>query len=249
MPWSIPQSRQPELMDDPAIAEGDHLRALDALARINACSGTARHLAGVIAAIVRAAQVRPGEPLTVVDIGCGGGDVTVALARRLARMTRAGRLGPVRVLGVDISPRAMRRAGDLAARRGVEAAFVVRDVIAAGCPSCDIAVTSLFLHHLDDAPASGLLRSMAHEARHGVAVSDLIRSRLGLALAVAGTRLLSRSRVAHVDGPLSVRAARTLAEYRALCDASGMPDATIRRAWPERVLIRWDRTPAMEARR
>lgn len=249
MPWSIPQSRQPELMDDPAIAEGDHLCALDALARINAFSSTARHLASVIAAMVRAAKVRPGEPLTVVDIGCGGGDVTIALARRLARMTRAGLLGPVQVLGVDVSPRAVQRAGSLAARRAVEAAFDVRDVIAAGCPPCDIAVSSLFLHHFDDAPASGLLRSMTEQARHGVVVSDLIRSRLGLALAVAGTRLLSRSRVARVDGPLSVRAARTFAEYRALCDASGMPAATIRWAWPERVLIRWSRDPAMGARR
>jgi hypothetical protein len=85
---------------------------------------------------------------------------------------------------------------------------------------------------------------MAGEAQDGVVISDLIRSRVGLALAVAGTRLLSRSRIARVDGPLSVRAARTPAEYRRLCEASGLIGATIQRTWPERVLITWRRTPA-----
>ena len=74
-------------------------------------------------------------------------------------------------------------------------------------------------------------------------ISDLVRSGVGLALAVAGTTLLSSSRVARVDGPRSVRAARTPAEYRRLCDDAGLGCATIRRVWPERVVIRWQRHP------
>jgi hypothetical protein len=102
-------------------------------------------------------------------------------------------------------------------------------------------VSSLFLHHLDDPAACRLLRSMAAAARVGVVVSDLVRSRIGLGLAVVGTTLLSSSRVARVDGPLSVRAARTPFEYRRLCDAAGLDAATIHRVWPERVMIRWRR--------
>lgn len=231
-------------MDDPAIAEADHLHALHALARINAFSRTAHQLAKAVAGIAAAAGGPRGRPLTVVDVGCGGGDVTLALARRLAGLTRAGSLGPVHVIGVDVSPRAVHRAEEQASRSGVAATFEVRDVIAAGCPPGDVAVTSLFLHHFDDPAASRLLRSMAGEAQDGVVISDLIRSRVGLALAVAGTRLLSRSRIARVDGPLSVRAARTPAEYRRLCEASGLTGATIQRTWPERVLITWRRPPA-----
>ncbi len=231
-------------MDDPAIAEADHLHALHALARIKAFSRTAHQLAKAVAGIAEAAGGPRGRPLTVVDVGCGGGDVTLALARRLAGMTRAGSLGPVHVIGVDVSPRAVARAEEQASRSGVAATFEVRDVIAAGCPAGDVAVTSLFLHHFDDPSASRLLQSMAGEAQYGVVISDLIRSRVGLALAVAGTRLLSRSRIARVDGPLSVRAARTPAEYRRLCEASGLTGATIQRTWPERVLITWRRTPA-----
>jgi len=237
--WSLPQSRQPELMDDPALDEAEHMRALGALARINALSRTAAQLARAIVGILGRDRLRTArQPVRIVDVACGGGDVTLALARRL------GRLGAVEVLGVDVSGRAVARSRDLAVRTGAEVAFAVRDVIRDGCPPCDVAVSSLFLHHLDDDEARGLLGEMRRAAVHGVAVSDLVRSRIGLALAAVGTSVLATSRVARVDGPLSVRAARTPAEYAALCTAAGLEGATIRRVWPERILLRWRRPGA-----
>lgn len=243
--WSLPRSLEPELMDDPALAEAEHLHALSALARINAVSRTAAQLAAGARDLLAGPAGTP-EPFTVVDIASGGGDVTIDVAR-LLRRSAGGRASP-RVVGVDFSPRAVARARESAARRGSDATFEVRDVLADGCPPCDVAVSSLFLHHLDDAAACRLLRSMAAAARRGIVVSDLLRSRIGLGLAVVGTTLLSCSRVARVDGPLSVRAARTPAEYRRLCAEAGLEAATIRRAWPERVVILW-RRPAPGAPR
>ena len=237
--WSLPQSRQPELMDDPALDEGEHMRALGALARINVLSRTAAQLASAVVAIVGRDRLRPeGPPVRIVDVACGGGDVTLGLARRLARR------GAVEVLGVDVSPRAIDRCRDRGSRAGCGVRFVVRDVIRDGCPPCDVAVSSLFLHHLDDPAALDLLATMRHAVAHGVAVSDLVRSRVGLALAAVGTSVLASSRVARVDGPLSVRAARTPAEYAALCTAAGLAGASVRRVWPERVLVRWCRAGA-----
>lgn len=243
--WSVAACRQAELMDDPALAESDHLHALSALARINAFSGTAAQLARAIGRVAASAPAL-AHPLQVVDVACGGGDVTVALARRLNRLLAPR--GPSAeqpaaiVTGIDMSPRAVARAKKLAAEAGVaNVTFEVRDVVANGCPPCDIATSSLFLHHLDDAAAKEVLRSLAAAARLGIVISDLLRSRAGLLLAVLGTTVLSSSRVARVDGPLSVRAARTPAEYRKLCDGSGFATATLRRTWPERVLIEWRR--------
>lgn len=237
MPWHLPHSREPEWMDDPGIAEADHLGALAALSRINLLSRTAAHLAAAAVTLLPRGNRRPTRCPTVVDVACGGGDVTIDLARRLDRAIPGG----VRVIGVDSSTRAVERARRAAAAGGVDVAFEVRDVVTGGCPPCDLVVSSLFLHHLDDAVAAGLLRGMAAAAERGVVVSDLLRSRLGLGLAVVGTTVLSSSRVARVDGPLSVRAARTLGEYRALADASGLTGATVRRVWPERALLVWRR--------
>jgi SAM-dependent methyltransferase len=237
--WSLPSSREPELMDDPALAAGDHVAALGALATINAVSRTAACLTRSVVAM------RPphGAAFTVVDVACGGGDVTSALERRLARAVAAAR---PQVVGIDISPRAIDRARRTAEKNRSGAAFHVHDVLQAGCPPCDVAVSSLFLHHLDDSAAVGLLRSMAQSARVGVVISDLIRSRLGLALAVIGTTVLTSSRVARVDGPLSVRAARTIPEYHGLLARAGLSAAVVRRTWPERVLIAWRRAAAAE---
>ncbi len=237
--WPFPVHRQPELMDDPALPEADHLEALAALRRINAVSFTAPRLAAAVADIGRG-----HGPLTVVDVACGGGDVTLDLASRLACDRPSGR--GLHVVGIDISPRALERARTVAAARGVAAEFIVRDVVAAGCPPCDVAVSSLFLHHLEDDQAVAVLRSMAAAARSGIVISDLIRSRLGLALAVLGTMLLARSKVARVDGPMSVRAARTPDEYRHLLAAAGLTGATVRRTWPERVILVWSRPAATD---
>lgn len=240
--WSLPQVREPELMDDPALAEADHLRALVALGRINALSRTVPQLAAGIA-MVAAGPVDERSMLEVIDVACGGGDVTIDLARRLGRTAR---WRTVAVTGIDVSPRAVHRARGLAARRGSTATFLLRDIVAEGCPPCDVAVSSLFLHHLDDDEARSLLRSMASASSRGIVVSDLVRSPIGLLLARVGTTILARSRVARVDGPMSVRAARTPAEYRALLDSAGLTGATVRRVWPERVVIEWRAPPGRE---
>ena len=234
-PWSIACSRSPELMDDPALDAGEHLKALAALARINAISRTAAQLTAAIHRLVPDPPVGR-EPIDVVDVACGGGDVTIDLARRL---------GPgYRVTGIDMSERAVERAveraTEQAARSGVStASFTACDVLTAPLPRCDVAVSSLFFHHLDDGPAADVLRAMATSATVGGVVSDLVRSRRGLALAYLATHVLTASRVARVDGPLSVRAARTLAEYRMLATDAGLGAARIRRAWPERVVMEW----------
>jgi SAM-dependent methyltransferase len=226
-------------MDDPSLAEAEHLHALSALARINAVSRTAATLAKAIGLLLPAKGDR--EPVVIVDVACGGGDVTIDVARRLTGS--AGEDVGVRIIGVDVSPRGVERSRQAAAARGITAAFECRDVLADGVPPCDVAISSLFLHHLDDATACHLLGRMAEAARWGIVISDLLRSRLGLGLAILGTRFLSSSRVARVDGPLSVRAARTLAEYRRLVDAAGLGTATIRRIWPERAILTWHRSP------
>jgi SAM-dependent methyltransferase len=238
-------------MDDPALPAVDHMHALDALARINVLSLTS---AQVVRAITRMKAGRErsrladrpdGRPLHVVDVACGGGDVTVAVARRLGRRLPAGVAGrpAVQVTGLDKSPRAVARAERCAPSLAGSAhvSFGVLDILTDPCPPCDIATVSLFLHHLDDDDAVRVLASLAGAARIGIVASDLLRTVTGLTLAVVGTAVLSRSRVARVDGPLSVRAARTPAEYRALLDRAGLREATIHRAWPERAILVWTR--------
>jgi hypothetical protein len=67
-------------MDDPALAEADHLRALVALGRINTLSLTTARLAAGVVALADGQEER-GAGLEVIDVASGGGDVTIDLAR------------------------------------------------------------------------------------------------------------------------------------------------------------------------
>jgi hypothetical protein len=100
---------------------------------------------------------------------------------------------------------------------------------------------SLFLHHLSDGDARDLLGKMAQATTRLVLVNDLRRTQLGYALAWWGGRLITRSPIVHVDGPLSVAAAFTTAEALAMAEQSGLGGATIAHRWPQRFLLRWER--------
>ncbi len=216
----------PEWMDQPGLDPRLHHEALRGLARVNVVSRT---LDAVWAPIAQIARGAPGRQLTVLDVACGGGDLAVGLSRRAARQGVA-----LEVRACDISDTALAHARERAGRRGSGVEFFRHDVLAGDVPPHDVITCSLFLHHLDSADAVTVLRRLHAAARRLVVVSDLDRSRLGLGLAWAGTRVLSRSPVVHVDALRSVRAAFTLAEARALAEAAGLPHARVTRHWPRR---------------
>jgi len=223
--------REPELMDDPAL-DGDHHRhALRALGRVHRLSLTGRRLRHRLDALPD-----PGRPLRLLDVACGGGD----LALEAARWGRSRRR-PVDVVALDLSPTALDFARARADAAGVEIDWREADVLEE-LPGgdFDLAVSSLFLHHLPDDDVIALLRELAGRTR-ALHLEDLRRSASGLALAWAGLRLLSRARVTHVDGPRSVRAAWRGEELRGLAREAGLERASVERVWPERFLVSWSR--------
>ena len=230
--------REPELMDAPDLNPARHVQALRALARVNRVSGVAARVWRESLHLRRERRDRGrDQPLRLLDVACGGGDVMVDVARR-ARSAGV----PLEIHGCDLSPVALEHARREAERWGVAADFLARDVLAEGLPGgYDLVCSSLFHHHLSHEDAVDLLRDMA-AAGHWVLVQDLLRGTMGYVLAWSGLRLLSRSEVARVDGPRSVRAAFTLPEVRAMAAEAGLVGAVIRRGWPERFILRWRRS-------
>lgn len=227
--------REPELMDDPNLDPALHRQALKGLRRVHLISGTVSTL---WKQIHRIARQTPNSTVRVLDVACGGGDLAVSLARKAAHSGY-----PVELSGCDISPAALEFAATTAASENVTVNFFQADAITAPLPTdYDIICCSLFLHHLDEDDAVKLLRSMKASARRMVLISDLVRSQFGYLLTWVGLRLLTRSRICHVDGPLSVRAAFTPEEMLALAAQAELHDATLTRHWPERFLLTWSRS-------
>jgi 2-polyprenyl-3-methyl-5-hydroxy-6-metoxy-1,4-benzoquinol methylase len=226
--------RQPELMDQPGLDTRLHEGALRGLARINRWSGSARILWPPIRALLREAN---GQALRVLDLASGAGDLAVGLWRRAKRSGF-----PIEIHGWDVSPYAVAHARRRAAEVGANVQFVQADALTTEiAPPFDVVTCSLFLHHLDEIQAVALLQRMGHGAKRLALVNDLVRSRVGWWTAYLGTRVLSTSRIVHVDGPLSVEGAFSLDEVRRLADTAGLTGATVAKRWPSRFLLTWKR--------
>lgn len=221
-------------MDDPAIDPAVHDRALAGLRRLN-CAARSH---GPIAREVRRLAPAGGE-IVLADIATGSGDVALAVASHL----RTRGLGVTLVLH-DMSGHALEQAQ----RRCEAAGFAVRcvqgDATANPLPmpediGIDVAMCSLFLHHLGEADAARVVANMRALSRVGLVVSDLRRSRTGLALAWLASRTLTRSPVVHVDSIRSVRAGWTMNEFSRLATMASLDGACIMGAWPERLIMTW----------
>jgi 2-polyprenyl-3-methyl-5-hydroxy-6-metoxy-1,4-benzoquinol methylase len=223
----------PERMDDPALPAHEHDRALADLARLNSLARSAAILWPTVRAELRRAAAQR-RVATVMDVATGSGDIPVALDR----MARAERL-EARWIGVDASAHALARARDRASCAGTALELHQADATRPLPVRADVVISSLFLHHLTEAQAIAALRAMRGAAVHALAVSDLRRSGPGLALAWTASRVLSRSPVVHFDAVASVRGAFSEREMIGLAREAGLEGASIRRAWPQRMVLHW----------
>lgn len=222
--------REPERMDDPALPADQHEAALRGLARLNALSRGTGILWGALRPLFPRFRDRP---LRVLDLATGGGDALLGLA---ARACRAGAL--FEWAGCDVSETALAVARKRAEAAGIKAEWFALDALRDPLPTgFDVVTCSLFMHHLDDEPAQAVLAKMHAAARAMTLVGDLERSIMNYGLVWLGSRLVTRSPIVHVDGPLSVQAAFTAEELRRLATASGLESAVVTRHFPCRLRL------------
>ena len=227
------RDRRPELMDDPAISESDHDHALRGLAKLNRAAGIERTVLNALKPYLN------DQPLRVLDVAAGSGDLITALARR----TAASGI-PAHFTGCDISDFACRSIRERASKLPELVASRVDatqfDVLHNQLPQgYDIVMCHLFLHHLGNQEIVHLLRAMRESASKAVIITDLRRTRRGYVLAWLASRLLTRSPVVHTDALLSVRGALTTSELHELAISAGYDKPCIRTVWPQRILLTW----------
>ena len=220
-----------ELMDDPGLEPKLHQKALSGLRRINWFTRAYRPIIKQVLQLNSDAR----QPTRVLDIACGAGDLLCAIGR-----AASGAGVPIHLFGQDISCEAVKIANQNASRSGQEITFNVRDVFdMEETDSYDVVCCSLFLHHLTTQQAITLLRLMKRAARQMVLVTDLKRTVLGYLYAVFGPRLLTTSRIVHVDAVKSVQGAFARDEIEQLMQEADLKDAEIENFWPQRYLLSW----------
>lgn len=203
-----------ELMDEPVDDVDELAGNLRDIAYANA------HLGGT-APVVRA--VREAGATSILDVGCGAGDVALALVRDSEE-----RGVIARVTCLDVSEQML-----CIARRATGEHHALTFVRADGgaLPFADHAfdavTCTLTLHHFEPEPATALLRELRRVAKRTPIVCDLRRSALAFAAVWIWSRT-SRNRLTRHDAPLSVRRAYTPDEALVLARLAGWRSPQLR---------------------
>jgi len=217
------RSAQTEILDDPisTVALAPILRDL---ARFN---GIMQGHRPVLQWLDRATRSLPPEqPLVILDIGCGYGDLLRAIQ---AWAKRRGRV--IRLIGIDLSAQVIEVARSVTPQdQNID--YYATDIFDfRASEPIDFAVTSLVTHHLPDAMIERFLRWMEENARRGWVIYDLQRSIVPFYfIALAGIALRLHPVVVY-DGRISVARSLTKAEWEARLRAAGIPREAVDLRW------------------
>jgi len=171
---------------------------------------------------------------TLLDIGRGGGDVPVMLARWAARDGLR-----LEITAIDPDPRASRFAAEHHPTAGVTFRQAFASALGSEGRSYDVVISNHVLHHLDEATLPEFLAESARLCHGRVIHNDLRRSPLAYALFFAGSWPLTGSYI-RKDGLTSIRRSYTTAELR----ATAPPGWMVERRAPFRNLLILDRSAA-----
>jgi 2-polyprenyl-3-methyl-5-hydroxy-6-metoxy-1,4-benzoquinol methylase len=155
----------------------------------------------------------PAAPATLLDIGCGGGDLALMLARMAAR--DGLRLD---ITGIDPDPRAYRFAEHRMPVQGVRFRQATSAELVAAGETFDFVISNHVLHHLTDGELQGLLTDSVKLARRLAVHNDLRRNALAYALFAAGALPMTGSYIRR-DGLTSIRRSYTVTELSAVVPA------------------------------
>jgi 2-polyprenyl-3-methyl-5-hydroxy-6-metoxy-1,4-benzoquinol methylase len=188
----------PEVMDDFTL-EGELLRdALDKIAHINRLLGGNKvTLQGVQKLI---SGISGKSEITIVDIGCGNGDMLRALSDYGVKNRREFRL-----IGVDANRFTVNYANELSVDYP-NIRYQCLDVFDNAFENIeyDILLATLTLHHFKDNEILKLLESFKKNAKIGIVINDLQRSRLAYRLFQAVCFVFRLNDMSREDGLISI---------------------------------------------
>lgn len=195
----------PELLDSDAGTEREVRQALRDLQRINTLFGGATSMAKMVRKV---ADETGQTKFRYLEVASGDGFLPRAANQWLASD------------GIELDIHLLDRAQTHLPESGVPT--YVGDALALPFEdnSFDLIACNLFMHHLVSTDVLAFARESLRVARHAVLISDLIRSRLHLAMAHLGL-VLFRSPITWHDSLASIRAAYTRAEVQQMLSKAG----------------------------
>lgn len=230
MPSFAQRSYQKELLDAPNVPFLDIKRNMQELDYINnKLGGHVITLKGLKFLLQKVNRKR--DPISVVEVGCGGGD-NLRVIKKWATTNGWN----IFLKGIDINRECICYAEGLTENNGIE--FICadyKDVCFQQKP--DIIFSSLFCHHFTDGELVFMLQWMRNNSGIGFFINDLHRHFFAYHSIKILTQLFSKSYLVKNDAPLSVLRGFKQEEWRKIFVEAGIADFRCKWKWAFRWLI------------
>jgi len=162
------------------------------------------------------------EPLHILDVGSGGGDLLCQIANWAQRRGVA-----VALTGIDLNPYAARAAIETTPKN-LQISWMTGDALAFRPEKpVDIIVSSLMTHHMEDEEIISLLLWMEATAQVGWFINDLERSERSSRMFGWLARIVGWHPFVQHDGPVSFQRAFRQEDWSRLLDAAGVPGMAV----------------------
>ncbi|MGF9757265.1 methyltransferase domain-containing protein [Microvirga sp. 0TCS3.31] len=218
------RSHETELMDTETVTFEDYRDCLKDLATVNALTLT--H-SPILAWFDRATRnLAPNDPVTVLDVGYGYGDL---LRRIYAWSRREGRA--VDLVGVDLNPMSEPIA-QAATPSGVSIEYRTGDVFDYKSERpIDFVISSQTTHHMSNEELAVFIRWMEQVAARGWYIADLHRHPVPFHAFGALARIARWHRFVQHDGPVSIARSFRKADWEKILHAAGLSPGVAEIRW------------------
>ena len=228
MSWQT-RSPEKELLDNEHIPFADLLVNLDELRMINTWLGGHKVTRKGLGYFLPKTQST--QPISIAEIGCGGGDNLFAIEKYLGHKKR-----PFRLTGIDLKQECIKYAR---ANSTSDIEWICSDYRdlqwPAGKP--DVIFSSLFCHHFTDEELVEQLQWLRDNSKMGFFINDLHRHPLAYHSIGIITKLFSRSYLVRNDAPLSVKRSFVRQDWQAILSKAGIKEYALNWRWAFRYLI------------
>lgn len=224
------RSQQTEQLDNFALTGTQLQKTLSELGHINWLFGNTRTLKRAIRKEIQRARI---QQVTIVDLGCGGGDVLAAIAADATNRDYS-----VRLIGIDGNPASLAFAkAQWDSIENLE--FLEADILSASfqLPKCDFLISSHFLYHFKDENLPPFLHKQLKRVQYGAIFSELDRHFLALQLFKFVSLLLGYSKMTRQDGQTAVRRAFRQKELQHILQSTHFSQYHLAYKWAFRHLL------------
>jgi len=223
------RSMQAEQMDNLDLSGTSINSTLDQLSHINKYLGNNK---AVLSEIKKDILSSTGS-LKIVDLGCGGGDLVLAIAKFAASHHK-----DVSLIGIDGNPHILEYAQNKSSAFS-SVQYEVHDILADDfqLPVCDILISSHFMYHFSDAQLIAFLSNLKSCVRSKILISELQRSSISYVLFSILSRVLFFSSMIRKDGLTAISRSFRRSEIVAIFEKAGFSDYRVSWKWAFRYLV------------